>query len=94
MTDLDEQNTRRVITDWVNQLAAELDAAEAPVDVDEILAIAGTAAHSVLRPAAPLTTYLLGYVAGRAGDNSTLALEDALKAVRRLAAQRGPSQRE
>lgn len=94
MTERDEAETRRVLTEWANELAGELGIAEAPVNIDEILAIAGTAAHTVLRPAAPLTTYLLGYVAGRAGNDSTTALVDAIETVRRLAADRGSNPRE
>lgn len=73
MTDRDAQETRRVISEWVNELADELGAAEATVDIDEILAVAGVAAHAVLRPAAPVTTYLLGYVAGRAARGQNVA---------------------
>ena len=88
MTERDEAETRRVLAEWADELAGELGVAEAPVNIDEILAIAGIAAHTVLRPAAPLTTYLLGYVAGRAGNDSTTAFADAVETVRRLAAER------
>ena len=89
MTEHDEAETRRILAEWADELAGQLRAGEAPIDIDEILAIAGTAAHTVLRPAAPLTTYLLGYVAGRAGNDATAALADAVETVRRLAAERG-----
>ncbi len=94
MTERDEQQTRQFLTAWVNELATELDATEAPVDIDEILAIAGTAAHAVLRPAAPLTTYLLGYVAGRAAGDAQAAFDAAAAVVRRRASQRdsGPAE--
>ncbi|MBG6054238.1 hypothetical protein IWX81_000628 [Salinibacterium sp. CAN_S4] len=94
MTDRDEEQTQRTLAEWADELARELGVADAPVDIDEILGIAGTAAHSVLRPAAPLTTYLLGYVAGRAGSGSEVALAEAVQTVRRLAAERGSSRRE
>ena len=94
MTERDEAETRRVLAGWADELAGELGVAEAPVNIDEILAIAGIAAHTVLRPAAPLTTYLLGYVAGRAGNDSTTALADAVETVHRLAAERGSNLRE
>lgn len=94
MTERDEAETRRILAEWADELARELGIADAPVDIDGILGIAGTAAHSVLRPAAPLTTYLLGYVAGQAGTGSEAALAQAVETVRRLASERGPSQRE
>ena len=37
-------------------------------DVDRILDLAKDAAHSVARPAAPLTTYLLGVAVGQGAD--------------------------
>ncbi|MGV8896522.1 MAG: DUF6457 domain-containing protein [Rhodoglobus sp.] len=94
MAERDEQDTRRILDEWVKELAAGLDAAEAPVDIDQILGLAGIAAHTVIRPAAPLTTYLLGYVAGRAAGDSPAVIDEAIATVRRLAAQRGSSQRE
>lgn len=51
---------------WSDSLATELGIADVEVDIDAVLALAGVAAHAVLRPAAPLTTYLVGYAAGRA----------------------------
>jgi hypothetical protein len=60
---------------WSASLSAELGIADLEVDVDALLALAGVAAHAVLRPAAPLTTYLVGYAAGRAAalDQTTAA---------------------
>ena len=55
-----------VLESWAASLSAELDLAGLDVDIDKVLALAGVAAHAVLRPAAPLTTYLVGYAVGRA----------------------------
>jgi hypothetical protein len=55
-----------MLEQWSTSLAAELGIADIDVDIDALLALAGVAAHAVLRPAAPLTTYLVGYSAGRA----------------------------
>jgi len=46
---------------WINAVCAELNLT-ADVDVDAILDVARVAAHSVERPAAPVTTFLLGLV--------------------------------
>jgi hypothetical protein len=54
--------------DWIDELC---DALDVEVDLDEalILDVARDAAHNVARPAAPITTFLLGYAAaGAAGD--------------------------
>jgi len=56
---------------WAAALAAELDLDLADLDVQALLDVARDAAHSVVRPAAPVTTFLVGYAAGRraaAGD--------------------------
>jgi hypothetical protein len=51
--------------DWIDELC---DALDVEVDVDEslILDVAREAAHNVERPAAPISTFLLGYAAARA----------------------------
>jgi len=54
--------------DWIDELC---DALDIDVEVDEalVLDLARDAAHNVERPAAPITTYLLGYAAALAdGD--------------------------
>lgn len=64
---------------WVTELLEGLEIPEAPVDVDSILGVAGVAAHSIIRPAAPVTTYIAGYAAGlaagagMAGDAASMA---------------------
>ena len=60
--------------DWIDELS---DVLEVDVEVDEalILDLARTAAHSVARPAAPVTTYLLGFAAGaKAADPDELEM--------------------
>lgn len=52
---------------WVEALARELDLDVANVDVQALLDVARDAAHSVVRPAAPLATFLVGYAAGLRG---------------------------
>ena len=61
--------------DWIDELC---DALDIEVEVDEglILDLAREAAHRVQRPAAPISTFLLGYAAALAGGSpqSTEAL--------------------
>jgi hypothetical protein len=48
--------------DWIDELCDALDI-DAEVDEGLVLDLARDAAHNVERPAAPITTYLLGYAA-------------------------------
>ena len=50
--------------DWIDELC---DALDVEIDLDEalVLDVAREAAHNVERPAAPITTFLLGYAAAR-----------------------------
>jgi hypothetical protein len=66
---------------WWTQLLEALDLAAVPVERDAILGLAGEAAHAVVRPAAPLTTFLVGYAAGRAGGSAE-AIADAVARAR------------
>jgi len=59
--------TRSTIEQWVDGLANELDLDIEQLDVQALLDVARDAAHSVVRPAAPLATFLVGYAAGRRG---------------------------
>ncbi len=58
------------LDDWVSTVAAELGLRGIEVDVDAVLDLASVAAHAVVRPAAPLTTFLAGLAAGRAGASA------------------------
>lgn len=68
---MDEDQERR-IEDWVRALAAELNV-PAPVESAVILDVAKDAAHSIARPAAPVTTYLQGYAVAQGVDPQEVA---------------------
>ncbi len=53
--------------EWIDAVRRELDL-DADVDVTAILDVARVAAHGVARPAAPVTTYLLGIAAAKGVD--------------------------
>ncbi|WP_168796511.1 DUF6457 domain-containing protein [Arthrobacter echini] len=55
---------QKLLHDWTERLLAALELEGTAVDVDSVLGLAGRAAHSVVRPAAPLTTFVVGYAAG------------------------------
>jgi len=65
-----------VLDEWVAALAAEL-GVDVEVDIRLLLEVARDAAHQVDRPAAPLTTFLVGYAAGRAGGPGAVAVAAA-----------------
>lgn len=54
--------------DWIDELMDALDI-EAEIDEGLILDVARQAAHRVQRPAAPISTFLLGWAAGQQGAN-------------------------
>jgi len=66
--------------EWIDAVRLELDL-EAEVPLKAILDVARVAAHNVERPAAPVTTYLLGFAAARGID-----VDDALERIEALAA--------
>ncbi|GAA2523108.1 DUF6457 domain-containing protein [Pilimelia columellifera] len=77
MTTLDE---------WTTEACAALGLTPADVDTGLVLDLARDVAHGVLRPAAPVTTYLLGVAVGRGADPTAAAA-----ALTRLAEPAQPS---
>lgn len=71
-----------VLDEWIAAVKAELDI-DPKVDTTALLAVARDAAHGVTRPAAPLTTFLLGYAMARRGTDPA----EAAQAVAELAAR-------
>ena len=59
----------RMLQEWTHALAAEL-GVDVDVDTDLVLELARDAAHGVSRPAAPLTTFLVGYAAAQRGGGA------------------------
>lgn len=60
------------LEDWLAQAARELDL-DVSVDTTLVLDLARDVAHGVARPAAPLTTYLLGMAVGAGADPADAA---------------------
>jgi hypothetical protein len=79
------------LADWVAELAAALGIDAAALDRDLVLDVARDAAHGVARPAAPLTTFLVGYAAGRRGAGPE-HVAAAAAIAQRLAAARAADQ--
>ena len=68
---------------WTAELAEALDV-EAAFDRNLILDVARDSAHRIARPAAPLTTFMVGLAAGRAGGDRNAIQEAARIALARL----------
>lgn len=69
------------LDEWLAAAAEELGLDENEVDIATLLDVAKDVAHNVARPAAPLSTFLLGLALGRAEQGTTLgALADQLSA--------------
>ena len=72
------------LEDWISRLSAELGVDAQAVDVAVLLDVARDAAHEVARPAAPLTTFLVGLAAGLGGGGSA-QVRAAAETAQRLA---------
>jgi len=79
------------LDDWTAALAAELGLDPLDLDVRLLLDVARDAAHHVDRPAAPLTTFLVGYAAALRGGGAE-AVRDAAAVASRLALAWPPDQ--
>ncbi len=74
------------LSTWAQQLSDALGLEDMDVDIDPILDLARDAAHRIERPAAPLTTFLVGYAAGLRGG-STEDIADCMDIATELASQ-------
>ncbi|MET9426149.1 NTP transferase domain-containing protein [Streptomyces sp. NPDC003036] len=73
-----------VLDEWITAVKAEL-GIELDVDTGVLLDLARDAAHGVARPAAPLTTFLVGYAAAKAGGDGPEAVAEAARKAAALA---------
>lgn len=73
-----------VLDEWITAVKDEL-GIDLEVDTGLLLDLARDAAHGVARPAAPLTTFLVGYAAARAGGDGAQAVAEAAHKAAALA---------
>ncbi|MGO4382741.1 DUF6457 domain-containing protein [Specibacter sp. RAF43] len=84
------ENHDEVLQAWLEKLLGAFEIADVDVDLHAVLNLAGVAAHSIVRPAAPLTTFVAGLAAGlaagsgQAGDAA--AMQSAIALAKQLAA--------
>ncbi|MFF4060385.1 NTP transferase domain-containing protein [Streptomyces sp. NPDC001668] len=69
-----------VLDEWISAVKDEL-GIDIDVDTGVLLDLARDAAHGVARPAAPLTTFLVGYAAAQAGGGPEAVAEASRKAA-------------
>lgn len=72
------------VQEWSDELAAALGLDPEVIDVDEILGMTGVVAHAVVRPAAPMSAFLVGLAAGLQGGERG-AIERAVAIAKDLA---------
>lgn len=77
--DLARARGAAMLQDWIDAVRIDL-GTSGELDVDTVLDVAKDVAHNVQRPAAPLTTYLLGLAVG-----SGMPLPEAAAKIRELA---------
>lgn len=75
------------LQDWMDELCEELKI-DTDIDMPALLDLARDAAHNVDRPAAPLTTFLVGYAAGIRGGTEK-DIEACTETATNLAAEWG-----
>ncbi|WP_308465536.1 DUF6457 domain-containing protein [Rathayibacter soli] len=83
----DRHDDDELLEAWSARLTDALEVQGLTVDVQSVLGLAGRAAHAVARPAAPLTTFIVGYAAGlasAAGTDVTSAVQSAIATAGRV----------
>jgi len=83
--------TETLLAQWAKTVTEALEVSGLAVDVAAVLDLAADAAHAVIRPAAPLTTFIVGYAAGLAaagGISPESAVREAMEVARRLCRER------
>ncbi|MFJ6538056.1 DUF6457 domain-containing protein [Paenarthrobacter sp. NPDC091711] len=85
----DVKSQEETLEEWCRTLLQAFELEGVEVDINEVLAVAGVAAHSVVRPAAPLTTFIAGYAAGMARGigqaSDDASMNAALELARKIA---------
>lgn len=80
--------TKDALSQWTavarQVLSTDLGVEIPEADVQLLLDVARDAAHAVDRPAAPVTTFLLGYAVAKAGDDR---LADGAASLQRLSGE-------
>jgi len=80
------------ISEWAQQASVIAGVDGLPLDIDAILELARDAAHGIERPAAPVSTFILGYAAATAGLDAAGVAALASELGRAALAQNGDAE--
>jgi len=80
-----------MLDDWVTKLSQEIGVKPDDIAISEILDLARDAAHAVARPAAPITTFIVGYAAGMRGGGRETVAQAVREALAAIAAELPPA---
>ncbi|MFE4544583.1 DUF6457 domain-containing protein [Arthrobacter sp. NPDC056727] len=75
----------QVLNEWCEQLATALQIPDLDVDQELLLDLARKSADSVIHAAAPVTAFMVGYVAGHQGSRDSAGSGDFRDATARAA---------
>lgn len=85
MAEMSSGDQDAILQAWSAVLVDRLGLAGVEVDIHAVLGLAGQVAHAVVRPAAPLTAFVVGYAVGRAVESGTSTDASALAAAAAIA---------
>ncbi|MFC0581838.1 DUF6457 domain-containing protein [Micrococcoides hystricis] len=81
----------RELDAWAAELLRDLEIPETEVNIDKVLNMSAAVAHGVVRPGAPVSSYILGYVVGVAEATGQapyeLAFDSGLRVIERALAR-------
>lgn len=77
MSNEDARSLPEGLNEWVQQVAPALGVSAADIPTADLLGLTGKVAHGVVRPAAPVTSFIMGLALGR-GSVSTYDEADAI----------------
>ncbi|GAA2562062.1 hypothetical protein HD598_000995 [Neomicrococcus aestuarii] len=79
--ELTQEQKDRVLREWSRELLDRFELEDVDLDIDALLGLAGVAAHQVIRPAAPLTTFVVGLAAGMAAASGQTTVDNAISSA-------------
>ncbi|MBT1004165.1 NTP transferase domain-containing protein [Paenarthrobacter sp. DKR-5] len=75
------KSQEETLEEWCRAVLKTLELEDVDVDINAVLKLAGVAAHAVVRPAAPLTTFLAGLAAGMAAGSGQADEHTAMRSA-------------
>lgn len=79
--ELTQEQKDQVLREWSRELLDQFELQDVTINIDDLLGLAGVAAHQVVRPAAPLTTFIVGLAAGMAVGTGQTGVDNAVNSA-------------